>query len=73
MARIEIGTCTGCGACVRVCPTDVLRLAATHPPVAVIAFPDDCQTCYCCEIDCPTGAIHVGPFRRSQVSLWEAP
>ena len=55
--------CTGCGACVEVCPTDVFE---TAPPAAAsrapaIARQDDCQTCFMCELYCPADAIYVDP------------
>jgi NAD-dependent dihydropyrimidine dehydrogenase PreA subunit len=50
--------CTGCGACVPACPSNVLTLEAAH---AVIARQDDCQTCFLCELHCPADAIYVAP------------
>jgi len=51
--------CTGCGICVSVCPTDVLGLSAGG--IAVIARPEDCQTCFQCELYCPEDAVFVHP------------
>ncbi len=51
--------CTGCGVCLDSCPNDVIRLGDDKR--ARIAYPDDCQTCYLCEEDCPEGAIEVSP------------
>ena len=31
---------------------------------AEISHPDDCMTCYCCELNCPTDAIYVHPIRE---------
>jgi heterodisulfide reductase subunit A-like polyferredoxin len=31
---------------------------------AFIAHPEDCMTCYECELKCPTGAIDVHPFKE---------
>lgn len=31
---------------------------------AVIAYNDDCMTCYSCELRCPAGAIDVHPFKE---------
>jgi NAD-dependent dihydropyrimidine dehydrogenase PreA subunit len=50
--------CTGCDACVTVCPTHVLDPGPTGTPV--IARLDQCQTCYMCELYCPADAIYVG-------------
>ena len=35
-----------------------------------IAYPEDCQTCFACELDCPEGAIYVGPMRKPRVQAW---
>jgi heterodisulfide reductase subunit A-like polyferredoxin len=31
---------------------------------AIISHPDDCMTCYCCELSCPSEAIYVHPFKE---------
>ena len=60
--RIQTEVCVGCGQCVAKCPLDVLRIQGGK---AVIAYPDDCMTCYLCEYACPTGAIFVHPFKEA--------
>jgi NAD-dependent dihydropyrimidine dehydrogenase PreA subunit len=71
--RLDQRKCTGCGTCVEVCPMDVFRLTTdvdiatlnrrglparkTH---AYLAYPEDCMTCFTCELKCPTGALFVG-------------
>ena len=49
--------CTSCNICVRVCPTNVFDTVAGGPPV--IARQQDCQTCYMCELYCPSDAMFV--------------
>lgn len=49
-------SCTGCGVCVEICPTDVLRLVEGK---AFPAYESDCQACFLCAIDCPYEAIAV--------------
>ena len=31
---------------------------------AYIAYPEDCMTCYTCELKCPYDAIYVHPFKE---------
>jgi NAD-dependent dihydropyrimidine dehydrogenase PreA subunit len=50
--------CTRCNACVEACPTNVFDAVAGQVPR--IARHLDCQTCYMCELYCPTDALFVG-------------
>ena len=58
---IERKLCIGCGLCVERCPLDTLRRDIEGK--AVIAYPEDCMTCYICERICPVGAVVVEPDR----------
>jgi len=51
--------CTGCGVCVKACPTNVFDTGAGGAPV--IARQEDCQTCFMCELYCQADALYVGP------------
>ncbi|SFU20478.1 ferredoxin family protein [Mesorhizobium sp. YR577] len=51
--------CTGCNACVEICPTNVLAPRLNGPPE--IAHQQDCQTCFMCELYCREDAIYVAP------------
>ncbi|MBV9510163.1 MAG: ferredoxin family protein [Caulobacteraceae bacterium] len=51
--------CIGCNACVSACPTHVFDVGPDRTPV--IARPDQCQTCFMCELYCEADAIYVGP------------
>ena len=51
--------CTGCNACVEVCPTDVFDAVPGQAPV--IARRQDCQTCFMCELYCRADALFVAP------------
>ena len=61
VARIDRALCTGCGICVEVCPMDVLREGGDGLPH--ILYAGDCQSCYLCELRCPSRAILVLPDR----------
>jgi len=51
--------CIECNLCVKVCPTNVFDSVPGGIPV--IARPDDCQTCFMCEANCPVDALYVAP------------
>ena len=61
--------CNGCEICFNVCPCDVFRLGSGGHGVR-IAYPEDCQTCFACELDCPEDAIYVGPMRKARLQAW---
>ena len=73
IARIDKDTCNGCGLCVEICIMDVLRMN-TSIDKAYIAYPEDCQLCYQCELECPTEAIEVDftPVKRPLVIEYSA-
>jgi NAD-dependent dihydropyrimidine dehydrogenase PreA subunit len=62
--------CTGCGACVEVCPADVFDLNPRG--LAVIARPDACQTCFMCELYCRFDALYVAPRCDARTAVPEA-
>ena len=70
--KVDQERCTGCGLCVEICPMDVLRMKTDFNIIsqpekkkpspqfkAVIAYFEDCMTCFTCELSCPAGAIDV--------------
>lgn len=67
--RLDVTHCSGCGLCLEVCPSDVFR-PEPNRRIYVIAYRDDCQTCFNCEIECPEGAIFVAPWRKARTQAW---
>ncbi|MGF6758110.1 4Fe-4S binding protein [Paraburkholderia sp. GAS334] len=67
---ISASRCTSCNRCVEVCPTGVFD--AVEDGIPVIARPDDCQTCFMCELYCPVDAMYVHPFHDRHVTVNEA-
>ena len=60
MSIENISGCIGCGTCVKICPTDVIRIEPDNGK-AVIKYPADCQICHLCRMYCPVDAITISP------------
>jgi NAD-dependent dihydropyrimidine dehydrogenase PreA subunit len=67
---ISPSRCTGCNICVEVCPTRVFDAVPGGQPV--LARQHDCQTCFMCELYCPTDALYVAPIADESVVVSEA-
>ena len=50
--KIDRDKCTGCGACMDVCPVDAIKIEKAK---AIIS--DKCMDCGACMSQCPVGAI----------------
>jgi NAD-dependent dihydropyrimidine dehydrogenase PreA subunit len=65
---IDYDICMGCQDCVEVCPTDVLRWDDDNS-IPKIVYPEDCQLCELCVIECPEDAITVTPEKQLRHTL----
>ncbi len=61
--------CVECNICVKVCPANVFDATGGVP---VIARQDDCQTCFLCEIYCPTDALYVAERADGPLAITES-
>jgi len=50
--RIDVDKCTGCGACVEVCPVQALEVKG-----AKVTVNDNCVDCGACLNQCPVAAL----------------
>jgi NAD-dependent dihydropyrimidine dehydrogenase PreA subunit len=66
---ISKSRCTSCNRCVDVCPTNVFD--SVDGDIPVIARPDQCQTCFMCELYCPVDAMYVDPCADQHVTVSE--
>jgi formate hydrogenlyase subunit 6/NADH:ubiquinone oxidoreductase subunit I len=55
---LDVARCTGCGDCVRACPTDCLEMDG---PLPWLPRPDDCISCSLCVLVCPADALRLAP------------
>ncbi|HBW38037.1 MAG TPA: hypothetical protein DEF89_23265 [Desulfosporosinus sp.] len=63
--QIDRNLCIECLQCVEICPMNVLF--ATENSGVEIRYELDCQSCYLCELACPSGAIVVLPWRAFEL------
>ena len=56
--NIDLERCSGCGACVKVCPMDVFRLDRDRKK-AIVRYAEDCMLCAWCLMECPNDVITV--------------
>ncbi len=58
VVRINLDRCIGCKRCVDVCPMDVLYFDP-EARKSILAYPENCQNCGQCYVNCPTGSIGI--------------
>lgn len=65
--RFSAKKCSGCSACVKICPAGALELSRTADNRHQVLIDDSaCILCFCCHEVCPSGAVSVGkvPIRQ---------
>ena len=67
---VSAARCIECDICVKVCPANVFDPVPDAAPA--IARQSDCQTCFLCEIYCPTDALYVAPNAEGPTPVSEA-
>ena len=67
---LSAARCIACDICVKVCPANVFDAMPVAAPV--ITRQADCQTCFLCEIYCPTDALYVAPDAEGPTAVTEA-
>ena len=60
-ARVDAGLCTGCGACVKVCPYKAIQLDEDKKAVVIDAA---CAGCGTCGAECAVRRDHDAPLHR---------
>ncbi|MBI4766652.1 MAG: 4Fe-4S binding protein [Deltaproteobacteria bacterium] len=60
--KIDAETCTGCEACVSVCPFNALEVREGQAAVN-----DQCTLCGACAEECPVGAIFVPALEKGEI------
>lgn len=61
--KINEKKCTSCGNCVRVCPTNALKISKEYP----VLNAGVCINCGLCSLECPVGAITRSRKKRKKV------
>jgi len=72
VVTIDRTTCTDCGCCAQICPTDVLRLDADHVTIHADS-PLGCIACGHCMMACPEQSVNVMGRGLSPADLMPLP
>jgi coenzyme F420-reducing hydrogenase delta subunit/MinD superfamily P-loop ATPase len=69
VATVNAELCTGCGACVGICPYGAIRADSKNGDVLFVARVDPvlCQGCGACAVGCPSRAIEISRFANPEM------
>jgi NAD-dependent dihydropyrimidine dehydrogenase PreA subunit len=59
--RHDLNKCIGCRTCLTICPMDVFRFNEKAQK-SVIAYPDNCQSCGQCYVNCPVQSLAMSVY-----------
>jgi tetrahydromethanopterin S-methyltransferase subunit A len=66
--KIDVEKCSGCGACVDVCPEKVFEIQeGEEKKMSKVVAEDQCFGCRACEVRCPERAIEIAGFEIQKV------
>lgn len=69
--KVDEAKCTGCGMCVKQCPTQSIELVDKKPKFTGLPyFGKICIACHNCEAVCPKGALTFPHFYRVDKGRW---
>jgi NAD-dependent dihydropyrimidine dehydrogenase PreA subunit len=57
-ATFDYEKCTKCRRCYELCPLDIIAWNE-EKDVPYVKYPDECQLCFICQVECPSETIHV--------------
>lgn len=71
VVRRDLDSCIGCGNCFKICPVDVFRFDE-ETMKSIIAFPEGCQSCGMCYVNCLSDSIAIEGYTLSySVAGWK--
>ena len=57
-AEFDYEKCTSCKRCYELCPLDIIAWDEEENR-PYVKYPDECQLCFICQVECPAKAIKV--------------